>query len=175
MQTNEKISISLDENIIKLIDAERGDVPRSKYIENVLKTAGSLFEALWIFSDEFENVTKLERWLTAHTSQPLGRPLHKHEGYLSVTENALRFYNDKMDLLFIIEKRSIKDITVTYDERFKRFRDSRGLIPPLKVVLENKVMYLFTKTIGRRRLGGGWMFKGENEALEMWFVGDPHA
>ncbi|MBX8635190.1 MAG: hypothetical protein KIS30_00965 [Thermoplasmata archaeon] len=61
MQTNEKISISLDENIIKLIDAEIGDVPRSKYIENVLKTAGSLFEALWIFSDEFENITKLER------------------------------------------------------------------------------------------------------------------
>ena len=77
-----------------------------------------------------------------------------------------------MDLLFIIEKRSIKDITVTCGERF---RDSRGLIPPLKVVLENKVIYLFTKTIGRRRLGGGWMFKGENEALEMWFGGDPHA
>ncbi|MBX8642233.1 MAG: hypothetical protein KIY10_06640 [Thermoplasmata archaeon] len=170
---NEKVSISLDENIIKLIDAERGDVPRSRYIENLLKTAGSLFEALWIFSDEFDSVTKMERWLAAHASQPLGRPLHKHEGYLSVTDNALRFYNDKMDLLFIIEKRSILNMSVSYDEQFKRFRDSRGLIPPLKLELDNRIVYLFTKTIGRKRLGGGWMFRGENEALEMWFKGFP--
>ena len=38
---NQKISISLDENIVKLIDMERGDIPRSRYIENVLKSTGT--------------------------------------------------------------------------------------------------------------------------------------
>ncbi|MGC8497850.1 MAG: hypothetical protein ACP5NL_07690 [Thermoplasmata archaeon] len=31
----QKISISIDEDILALIDAERGDIPRSKFIEKL--------------------------------------------------------------------------------------------------------------------------------------------
>ncbi len=165
----QKISISLDESIIKIIDAERGDVPRSKYIENALKATGSFFEALWISSDEFENVTGMERWLSAHASQPVGKPLHKHEGYLSIAENTLRFYDKEMSLMFSIDRGAIRNLAVTYDETFRRFRDSRGLIPPLRIALDGKDIYLFTKTVGKSRSKLGWMFKGSNEALEMWY------
>ena len=166
---NQKISISLDEDLIKLIDAERGDTPRSKFIENTLKSAGSLFQILWIFSDEFESVSNAERWLSAHTSQPIGKPLHKHEGFLSISENSLRFYNNDMDLVFSIERGSIKELEVTYDETFKRFRDSRGFMPPLKIVLESNAIYLFTKTIGKKKLRGDRMFRGSNETIEAWY------
>lgn len=166
---NQKISISLDENIVKLIDMERGDIPRSRYIENVLKSTGSLFEVLWIFSDEFESLSRMERWGSAHASQPIGKPLHKHEGYLSVSGDFLRFYNENMDLLYVIRRDSIRDLSVAYDDVFRRFRDSRGLLPPMKLILDNKTVYMFTKPIGKKRLRGDRMFRGENEAIVAWF------
>ncbi|MCL4343324.1 MAG: hypothetical protein M1267_05700 [Candidatus Thermoplasmatota archaeon] len=166
---NQKISISLDENIVKLIDMERGDIPRSRYIENVLKSAGSLFEVLWIFSDEFNSISSRERWGSAHASQPIGKPLHKHEGYLSASGDSLRFYNRNMDLIFAIGKDSIKNLTVEYDDVFRRLRDSRGLLPPMKLSLEDKSVYMFTKPIGKKRIRGDRMFRGENEAITAWF------
>ena len=166
---NQKISISLDENIVKLIDMERGDIPRSRYIENVLKSTGSLLEVLWIFSDEFDSISRMERWGSAHASQPIGKPLHKHEGYLSVSGESLRFYNRNMDLLFAVGKDSIRDLTVEYDDVFRRLRDSRGLLPPMKISLGGRSVYMFTKPIGKKRLRGDRMFRGENEAITAWF------
>lgn len=166
---NQKISISMDENIIKLVDAERGDIPRSRYIENAIKSKGAFFEALWLSSDEIAGVTRKERWLSAHASQPIGKPLHKHEGYLSISENTLRFYSRDMDPLFSVDKNSIRGMAVTYDDLFRRFRDSRGLVPPLKLVLESKAIYLFTKTVGRTRLREYRTFRGDNETIESWY------
>ena len=166
---SQKVSISLDENILKLIDAERGDVPRSKFIESVLRSTGSFFEVMWIFSDEFDTLTRMERWGSTHTSQPIGKPLHKHEGFLSISENAIRFYDTDMNLLFSINKISIRDISRGYDDVFRRFRDSRGFIPPLKISLENKTLYLYSRTIGKKGIRGDRMFRGENESIELWF------
>jgi hypothetical protein len=165
----QKISISLDEKIVKLIDMDRGDVPRSRYIENVIKSAGFLLEALWLFSDEFDSISTWERWVSAHTSQPIGKPLHKHEGYLSISGGSMRFYTPDMDPLYVVKRDSITDISVGYDEFFKRFRDSRGLIPPMKVTLQNKSIYMFTKSLGKRGIGKNSMFRGENEAILAWF------
>jgi hypothetical protein len=165
----QKISISLDENIVKLIDLERGDIPRSRYIENIIKSKGLLLEALWLFSDEFESINGFERWVSAHTSQPIGKPLHKHEGYLSVNGNLMHFYDKKMEPLYKVEKNEIVDVTVGYDQFFKRFRDSRGFIPPMNVTLQNKSIYLYTKTLERGGVIRGNIFRGENEAISAWF------
>ena len=165
----QKISISLDENIVKLIDMERGDIPRSRYIENVIKSTGLMLEALWLFSDEFDSVSGWERWVSAHTSQPLGKPLHKHDGFISITGSSMHFYNGNMELLYTIKKDSIIDLSVGYDEFFKRFRDSRGFIPPMKVTLQDKSIYMFTKTLERKGINRGAIFRGENEAISAWF------
>lgn len=165
----QKISISLDENIVKLIDMDRGDIPRSRYIENVIKSTGFLLEALWLFSDEFDNISGFDRWVSAHTSQPVGKPLHKHEGYLSITGNSMHFYNKNMEPLYIVKKETIVGLTVGYDEFFRRFRDSRGFIPPMKVTLQNKSIYMYTKTLERRGIRKGNVFRGENEAILTWF------
>jgi len=171
--SSQKISISIDEDILGLIDAERGDVPRSKYIENAIRKSGSFFEALWISSDEFETITAKERWLSPHTSQPVGKPLHKHEGYLVLSGNYMHFYNKNKELVLSIERGSIKDISVTYDDVFRRFRDSRGLNPPMRITLDKNKIYLFTKLLGKKGLFRNSIYKGENTVIELWYKSNP--
>lgn len=166
---SQKVSISIDEELLKIIDAERGDVPRSKYIENAIRSAGSFFEALWIFSDEFDGLTKIERWGSSHASQPIGKPLHTHEGYISISDHSLRFYDSKMELLFSLERNSVRSINTSYDDVFRRFRDSRGFIPPQRIELEDKTLYLYTRPIGKKKIRGGGIFKGDNESVVIWF------
>ncbi len=166
---SQKISISIDEDILALIDAERGDIPRSKFIENTIRKSGYFFEALWIFLNEFDTLSNKERLLSAHTSQPIGKPLHKHEGYLVLSGNSMNFYNERKELEFSIDKSSIRDLAVTYDEVFKRLRDSRGMIPPMKITLEKNTIYIFTKPIGRKGLLRNNIFRGENEAIKFWY------
>ena len=81
----------------------------------------------------------------------------------------MHFYTPDMDPLYVVKRDSITDISVGYDEFFKRFRDSRGLIPPMKVTLQNKSIYMFTKSLGKRGIGKNGMFRGENEAILAWF------
>jgi len=138
----------------------------------LIRPTGSYYETLWISSDEFENQIRLERWGSAHTSQPLGKPLHKHEGYLSVVENSIRFYDVNMNLLFAINKGSVKGIKTTYDDIFERFRDSRGFIPPLRMEFENRNLYVYTRPIWRKGSRSSKMFRGENEAISSWFAAE---
>lgn len=166
---SQKISISIDEDILALIDAERGDIPRSKYIENTIRKSGYFFEVLWISSNEFDTLSNKERWFSAHTSQPIGKPLHKHEGYIVLSGNSINFYNERKEVEFSIDRSSIKDLAVTYDEVFKRLRDSRGMIPPMKITLEKNTIYIFTKPIGKKGLLRNNIFRGENEAIELWY------
>ncbi len=142
---------------------------KNKYTENTMRPVESPIEALWISSDEFGTISNLERWFVAHTSQPIGKPLHKHKGYVILNEDSITFYDSNMNLLFSIERNKIKSIEVEYDEMFKRFRDSRGFNPPLKIQLENKSLYLFTKKgAGSRPISYG-IFRGNNETIENWF------
>ncbi len=165
----EKISISLDDEIVQVIDAVRGDVPRSKYIENIIRSSGMFFRALWIFSDELDQVSSRERWLVAHTSQPMGKPLHKHEGYVLASGDDLKFYDNQKNLVFTMNRGTIKGMEVGYDGTFKRLRDSRGAIPPMIIKTERRTVYLFTSPIAKKRLRGDKIFRGENRALETWF------
>lgn len=127
---------------------------------------------MWIFSNEFNDITGKERWIASHTSQPAGMPLHKHEGFLSISENELKFYSEDMVLLFSLHKGSIKGISIGYDDTFRRFRDSpRGFIPPMKVSTQDKDIYLFTRTLGGRKTIGDKLFRGENRSINIWFNG----
>ncbi len=144
----EKISITLDEHLIKFVDTHRGDVPRSKFIENYIRSKTNLFEAIWIFKNEIPMVGAYERWISAHASQPLGKPMHKHEGFIEVAKDKLIFYDQDMDEQFSVEKEKIKTVKVSYDKNFRRFRDSRGFIPPLNLLYDKTTIYLFVRTSG---------------------------
>ncbi len=144
----DKISITLDEKLMKYIDIIRGDIPRSKFIENYLRDSSGLFEAVWIFSDELKKVNWRSQF-SAHTSQPLGKPLHKHEGFIGIVPNEIKFYDGQLLPLFNVAKKDAKKIKVGYDDNFKRFGDSRGLMPPLHFSFDKKTIYIFTRQIGK--------------------------
>lgn len=160
----EKISITLNDALVKFIDSERGDVPRSKFIENYIKTRSSMFEALWIFSDELGKLSAAE-WISAHASQPLGKPLHKHSGYVSVGAY-LNFYDQGMAKQFSLERSKIRDFKVGYDSKFTRFRHSRGLNPPASFSVNGKKIYIFTRNFDRAQ------YVGDNRVFIDAVIGD---
>ena len=116
------------------------------------------FDALWIFDSEIDEVSKSERWLDAHISQPLGKPEHKHEGYIEVSKDTIVLREE--DNVTQIPKSEITELKVGYDENFRRIRDSRGIIEPMCLSFDDKKVYLFTRKPGDR------LFSGQNTILE---------
>lgn len=145
----EKISITLDEHLIRFVDSHRGDVPRSKFIENYIRERTNLFSALWIFKDEIPKAGMYEQWISVHLSQPFGKPLHKHAGFIEVGDSRLIFYDQDMNEQFSVNKNKMNSLKVAYDQNFRRLKDSRGLIPPLQFGYDKTRIYLFIGTGGR--------------------------
>ncbi len=154
----QKISITLNDTLMRFIDLIRGDVPRSKFIENYLKEKTNLFEAVWTFSDEMKNISKKEL-LTAHISQPFCKPLCKHEGFIDIQRDSLDFYDKELQRLFTIKKIDIKSAKVEYDSTFRRFKHSRGLNPPLRLIFGKKKLYVFVRGLGEL------VFKGNDSRV----------
>lgn len=154
MANKMKVSITLNDTLMRFIDLVRGDVPRSRFIENYLKDKVSLFEAIWISSDELKALTNKER-LYAGVAGTVGRPLHKHEGFIDVGRDSLDFYDKELQRTFSLHKSEIRSTRVGYDKDFRRGINP----PPMRLTLKKGKMYLFT-----RRLGSV-SFRGENPVL----------
>lgn len=159
--SKDKISITLNETLMKFIDLVRGDVPRSKFIENQIKSNLALFEAVWLFSDELKKVKRSE---LAYAHIPLGTPLHKHEGLLDLQKDTLDFYDNELNRLFSINRTDIRQFSVKYDKDFKRFVHSNVANPPMRLVFGNKKMYIFTRPLGAS------IFKGENDTIKQFLI-----
>ena len=43
----------------------------------------------------------------------------------------------------------------------------------MKVSMQDKDIYLFTRTLGGRKIRGDKMFRGENGSIIIWFNGQP--
>jgi hypothetical protein len=112
--------------------------------------------ALWIYRDEIKNVGSAEVW-SVHASQPVGGPLHKHEGFLEVDEDPVIL--EEGENKRVIPKSEIRDLQVSYDKNFRQFRDSRGMLPPMHFSFGDDEVYIFT--LGSRF--GYW--QGKNTAL----------
>jgi len=98
--------------------------------------------ALWIFRDELREVDSGELW-AAHLSQPMGNPLHRHEGFLEVDGKSLTL--EEKDDRKEIPLSEIEDLQVSFDENFRQFKDSRGLLPPMHFSFGNDAVYIFTR------------------------------
>lgn len=114
------------------------------------------FEALWIFREEVKRAGFSAEW-DAHTSQPLGRPLHKHEGYIEVGEEAAALVEGGNRTE--IPKSEIRNLRVGFDKDFRRLKDSRGVDGPMHFSFSDEVVYIFTRS------PGSTFWRGENIAL----------
>jgi hypothetical protein len=148
----ENASVSVDKNILNIVDIFRGETPRMKFINDSLKRGLGLFEAVWIFKSELLELS-LHKKVMARVGRSSIRPLHKHSGFVEITQESIEFYNKKLDTLIMrVEKKSISKITIGYDKLFKR--EFYPYSPPLRFVFNGKTVYLFLRLPGEKKFKG---------------------
>ncbi len=148
----ENMSVSVDKNVLNLVDMFRGETPRIKFINDSIKRGLGLFEALWIFKEEIIDIGMTNR-IIAKVGRSSVRPLHKHSGFLTITQETLEFYTRKLDKpILLINKSSISNISVGYDNAFKE--SFYPYSPPLKIVFDRKTIYLFLRLPGEKKFRG---------------------
>jgi hypothetical protein len=98
-------------------------------------------EALWIFKDEIRKVG-LGQQVEALTSQPFGKPLHNHQGYIEVDDATVTLIEggDRRR----IGKSEIAGLQVSFDRNFTQ-ADTRGISPPMHFSFGVNEVYIFTK------------------------------
>ena len=121
-------------------------------------------QSLWVFDDELDTTGRKSRWLSAHASQPIGRPLHRHAGNIEVREKESITFHEKDDSLEM-PLSIIRKPTVGYDENFTRLAGGRGLIPPMHFSFEDRTVYFFTRD------ATDMVFRGKNERLLTMITG----
>jgi hypothetical protein len=148
----ENLSVSVDKNVLNVIDMFRGETPRIKFINDSIKRGLGLFEAVWIFKREILDIGVTNK-IIARVGRSSIKPLHKHSGFLTITQGSIEFYNKKLDKpVMVIEKRFISDISVGYDKLFKK--SFYPFSPPLKLVFSGKTIYLFLRLPGEKKFRG---------------------
>ena len=148
----ENLSVSVNKNLINVIDMFRGDTPRIKFINDSIKRGLGLFEALWIFREELNKISMTKKILSK-VGRSSVKPVHKHSGFVIITQESVDFYSKKLDRpILLIHKKNIKEVKVGYDETFKK--SFYPYSPPLKIVFDGKTMYLFLRLPGEKKFRG---------------------
>ncbi|MGC8533209.1 MAG: hypothetical protein ACP5MV_01080 [Candidatus Parvarchaeum sp.] len=148
----ENASVSVDKNILNIVDIFRGETPRMKFINDSLKRGLGLFEAVWIFRKELLELG-LHKKVIARVGRSSIKPLHKHSGFVEITQESIEFYNKKLDtLLMRVEKKSISEVKVGYDKLFRK--EFYPYSPPLRFIFNGRKVYLFLRLPGEKKFKG---------------------
>ena len=158
MQVGNSLRITIPQEISKYLDIEKGDTVElwTNNHSIVLEKKKLIFDAVWGFQEDIlELRKKLGKNLIAHTSQPLGKPLHKYIGSLSITRNNFILEGEEADskqaATFLFSLQEIMDTYLGWDDSLRRLKDSRGWIKPLRITFGNetdgKILYLYAKNL----------------------------
>lgn len=148
----ENASVSLDKNVSNIIDIFRGETPRIKFINDSIKRGLGLFEAVWIFKNELIKLS-IQRKMLARVGRGTIKPVHRHSGFVEITQESVEFYNKDLNILIMsIEKKFMRDTKVGYDRFFKK--SFYPYSPPLSFTFGGKTIYLFLRLPGERKFKG---------------------
>ena len=124
-------------------------------ISRLTPTSEITFEAIWGFEEDILELKKSfkDHILKAHTSQPLGKPLHKYEGQITLDEESILLLgkdkDTKENFRLVVSRKGIQDVHLGWDDILKRWRNTRGFIRPLRITFGNhektRIIYIYAK------------------------------
>jgi antitoxin component of MazEF toxin-antitoxin module len=156
MQVGNSLRVTIPKEIAKHMALERGDVVEL-WVDNhsiILEKKVFVYDAIWSFQEDILVLrNNLSKNFKAHTSQPIGIPLHRYRGQLTIERNRIILRGEDVEskgptsLLFSLE--DVKDIYLGWDDTLRRFKDTRGSIRPVRITFQegtgSRTLYVFAK------------------------------
>jgi|GEM_PF-2118949 len=171
MQVGNSLRIIIPQEIAKHLNLERGDAVEL-WVSNhsmLMEKKIFIYDAIWGFEEDIlEERKSLSKNIESHISQPFGgMPLHKYKGQLTIERDKIMLKGENTDsneptsFLFCLEE--VEDIYLGWDETLRRWKDTRALIRPLRIIFKDekelKKLYLYAKKPEAEIYGG------ENESI----------
>ncbi len=121
----------------------------------------AIYEAIWAFGEDILDLRKkFKEEFEAHTSQPLGIPLHNYEGQLSLEIERISLVGKSKDshkeFRLLVPFKDISDVYLGWGDVQRRWKDTRALMRPLRITFENqgkKALYIYAKKVGAKTYG----------------------
>jgi antitoxin component of MazEF toxin-antitoxin module len=171
LKVGNSLRITIPQGIAKHLNLERGDAVEL-WVSNhsmLMEKKTLIYDAIWSFEEDIlEERNSLSKEIESHTSQSVGgMPLHKYKGQLSIERDKIMLKGENTDsnepasFLFCLEE--VEDIYLGWDETLRRWKDTRALIRPLRIIFQDetelKKLYLYAKKPEAEIYGG------ENESI----------
>jgi len=156
MQVGNSLRITIPQEISKYLDIKKGDI-LELWTNNhsiLIEKKKIIIDAIWGFQEDILELRKnIRKNIQAHASQPLGKPLHRYKGKLSITHNNLILEGEetesKQQATFLFQLQEITDIHLGWEDTLRRWKNSRAYIKPLRLAFKNgtetRTLYLYTK------------------------------
>ena len=159
MQVGNSLRITIPQEISKYLAIEKGDIVElwTNNHSIIVEKKRIVFDVIWGFQEDILELRKeLGKNIRAHASQPLGKPLHRYNGVLSISHDNFILEGKEVDseqeATFLLSLREITDVYLGWDDNLRRWKDSRAYIRPLRITFENeterRMLYLYAKKPG---------------------------
>jgi hypothetical protein len=159
-----KTTLTLDEDVWKrftiLVIEKYGSRKKNQVLGQLIKDYIEEHEwpitldTIWAFEEDVLELRKsFKESMVAHTSQPLGKPLHRHAGQIILEQDALIMSGKDVKTgapsEVLIPRENILELFLGWDDILRRWKDTRAWIQPLRVKYDDNgktnSLYLYAK------------------------------
>lgn len=159
-----KTTLTVDEDVWKrftiLVIEKYGSRKKNQVLEQLIEDYieedewPMILDAIWAFEEDILELRKrFKESMVAHTSQPLGKPLHRYAGQIILEQDALIMsgidVKTETPSEILIPRGNILELFLGWDDILRRWKDTRAWIRPLRVKYEDdgktRSLYLYTK------------------------------
>jgi antitoxin component of MazEF toxin-antitoxin module len=152
------LRITIPREIVNQLSLEKSDVVEL-WVSNhimLMKKKTLVYDAIWGFEEDIlEERKNFSKEIESHLSQSVGGlPLHKYKGQLSIERDKIMLEGENTDskepASFLFSLKEAENFYLGWDETLRRWKDTRALIHPLRIIFKNKngskKLYIYAKT-----------------------------